>query len=66
MGGPSGVAGFIQPRDSVDVLITRQLPEGSQEVTDVLLQNVHVIAMGEFRRLSAFFRMGRDTQVPLM
>ena len=42
----SGVAGFIQPNDSVDVLITRQPPEGTQEVTDVLLQNVHVLAMG--------------------
>jgi pilus assembly protein CpaB len=42
----SGVAGFIQPNDSVDVLITRQPPDGSQEVTDVLLQNVHVLAMG--------------------
>jgi pilus assembly protein CpaB len=45
----SGVAGFIQPNDSVDVLITRQLPgaDGNQQVTDVLLQNVRVIAMGE-------------------
>jgi pilus assembly protein CpaB len=42
----SGVAGFIQPNDSVDVLITRTPPEGGQEVTDVLLQNVHVLAMG--------------------
>jgi len=42
----SGVAGFIQPNDSVDVLITRQPPDGTQEVTDVLLQNVHVLAMG--------------------
>jgi len=40
----SGVAGFIQPNDSVDVLITRNVD--SQEVTDVLLQNIHVIAMG--------------------
>ena len=42
----SGVAGFIQPNDSVDVLITRQVT-GSQtdaQVTDVLLQNVRVIA----------------------
>jgi pilus assembly protein CpaB len=41
----SGVAGFIQPNDSVDVLITRTAPD-SQEITDVLLQNVHVLAMG--------------------
>jgi pilus assembly protein CpaB len=42
----SGVAGFIQPNDAVDVLITRQLPGSSNDaqVTDVLLQNVRVIA----------------------
>ena len=41
----SGVAGFIQPNDSVDVLITRQAA-GSEDVqlTDVLLQNIRVIA----------------------
>lgn len=45
----SGVAGFIQPNDSVDVLITRQIATGgnSQQVTDVLLQNTRVIAMGQ-------------------
>ncbi|WP_300974521.1 Flp pilus assembly protein CpaB [Sphingomonas sp. LHG3406-1] len=42
----SGVAGFIQPNDSVDVLITRVLAAGPQ-VTDVLLQNIRVIAMGQ-------------------
>lgn len=45
----SGVAGFIQPADRVDVLITRVLPGGDRdtEVTDVLLQNIRVIAMGQ-------------------
>ena len=45
----SGVAGFIQPNDAVDVLITRQLPgaSGDQQVTDMLLQNIRVIAMGQ-------------------
>lgn len=45
----SGVAGFIQPSDAVDVLITRQIANGdrSQQVTDVLLQNTRVIAMGQ-------------------
>jgi pilus assembly protein CpaB len=48
----SGVAGFIKPNDSVDVLVTRQAigPDGArtdQQVTDVLLQNVRVIAMGQ-------------------
>jgi len=44
----SGVAGFIQPNDHVDVLITRTLPGGGNdsEVTDVLLQNIRAIAMG--------------------
>lgn len=42
----SGVAGFIQPNDSVDVLITRTNQQ-SQQLTDVLLQNVRVIAMGQ-------------------
>ena len=48
----SGVAGFVHPNDTVDVLITRQpiAPDGSQrseQVTDVLLQNIRVIAMGQ-------------------
>jgi pilus assembly protein CpaB len=45
----SGVAGFVQPNDSVDVLITRSLPNGGQatQVTDVLLQNVRVIAIDQ-------------------
>jgi pilus assembly protein CpaB len=45
----SGVAGFIQPNDSVDVLITRQVAGGdrSAQVTDVLLQNVRVIAIDQ-------------------
>jgi pilus assembly protein CpaB len=41
----SGVAGFVQPNDSVDVLITRTF-EG-ERITDVLLQNVKVLAMGQ-------------------
>lgn len=46
----SGVAGFVKPNDTVDVLITRS-PIGADgasgsQVTDVLLQNVRVIAMG--------------------
>jgi pilus assembly protein CpaB len=48
----SGVAGFVKPNDTVDVLITRQAigPDGVQrneQVTDVLLQNIRVIAMGQ-------------------
>jgi pilus assembly protein CpaB len=43
----SGVAGFIQPNDSVDVLVTRQMPGSDQQVTDVLLQNVRTIAIDQ-------------------
>jgi pilus assembly protein CpaB len=46
----SGVAGFVQPNDSVDVLITRSVVGASQntaQVTDVLLQNVRVLAIDQ-------------------
>ena len=41
----SGVAGFIQPMDTVDVLITRAV--GERQVTDVLLQAVKIIAIDQ-------------------
>ena len=41
----SGVAGFVQPSDAVDVLITRQF--GERQATDVLLQNIRVIAIDQ-------------------
>jgi pilus assembly protein CpaB len=46
----SGVAGFVQPNDSVDVLITRNVPNAGaadSQVTDVLLQNVRVLAIDQ-------------------
>ena len=43
----SGVAGFVQPNDSVDVLVTRQVGDNNQKITDVLLQNVRVIALDQ-------------------
>jgi pilus assembly protein CpaB len=45
----SGVAGFVQPNDTVDVLVTRMIPggTGNSQVTDVLLQNVRVIAIDQ-------------------
>ena len=43
----SGVGGFVQPNDSVDVLITRNVGDNSQQITDVLLQNVRVIAIDQ-------------------
>lgn len=42
----SGVAGFIQPNDSVDVLVTRSIEGRNGQVTDVLLQNLRVLAIG--------------------
>jgi pilus assembly protein CpaB len=48
----SGVAGFIQPNDAVDVLITRQMANNAgnaanSKVTDVLLQGVRIIAIDQ-------------------
>lgn len=44
----SGVAGFIQPNDSVDVLITHAAAsQANAQATDVLLQNVRVIAIDQ-------------------
>jgi pilus assembly protein CpaB len=45
----SGVAGFVQPNDTVDVLITRS-PGGEGQVTDVLLQNVRIMAIDQQSR----------------
>ena len=47
----SGVAGFIQPNDSVDVLVTRSAGGsaggGDRQLTDVLLQNIRIIAIDQ-------------------
>jgi len=44
----TGVAGFALPGDVVDVLITRNVGgENAQQITDVLLQNVRVIAIDQ-------------------
>jgi len=45
----SGVAGFVKPNDTVDVLITRQANNAVRDaqITDVLLQNVRVVAMDQ-------------------
>lgn len=45
----SGVAGFVLPGDVVDVLVTRQ-PTGDasgDQITDILLQNIRVIAIDQ-------------------
>ena len=48
----SGVAGFVQPNDSVDVLITRTIntADRSAQATDILLQNVRVMAIDQQSR----------------
>jgi pilus assembly protein CpaB len=43
----SGVSGFILPGDRVDVLLTRQLDNRSDLVSDVILQNVVVLAIDQ-------------------
>ena len=45
----SGVSGFVKPNDTVDVLITRQAigDQRDAQVTDVLLQNVRVMAIDQ-------------------
>lgn len=43
----SGVAGFIQPNDVVDVLVTRGAGNNDAQITDVLLQNIRVIAIDQ-------------------
>jgi pilus assembly protein CpaB len=49
----AGVGGFVLPGDTVDILITRTLTAGqdqsqtSTQVTDVLLQNVRVLAIDQ-------------------
>ncbi|MEA1072506.1 Flp pilus assembly protein CpaB [Sphingomonas sp. LY160] len=45
----SGVGGFVKPNDTVDVLVTRQSvgTDRGEQVTDVLLQNIRVLAMDQ-------------------
>ena len=43
----SGVAGFVEPNDTVDVLITREIGDNNAQITDVLLQNIKVLAIGQ-------------------
>lgn len=43
----AGVAGFVLPGDIVDVLVTRTVAGSDLSITDVLLQNVRVIAIDQ-------------------
>lgn len=42
-----GVAGFVLPGDRVDVMLTREDPDGGQSFVDVLLQGVRVVAIDQ-------------------
>lgn len=57
----SGVAGFVKPNDSVDVLITRQAtgPGRNEPLTDVLLQDVRVMAIDQDAKGKAAPDVGR-------
>ena len=47
----TGVAGFVLPGTSVDVLLTRQIPgdgaDQQDQMSDVILENVHVLAIDQ-------------------
>jgi pilus assembly protein CpaB len=44
----AGVAGFLTPRDRVDVMVTAQLPNGDREsVSKIILENVPILATGQ-------------------
>ncbi len=47
----TGVSGFVRPGDSVDVLLTRQIPgnatQGNDKMTDVLMEAVPVLAIDQ-------------------
>jgi pilus assembly protein CpaB len=42
-----GVGGFVLPLDRVDVLVTRSAGDGGNPITDILLQNVKVLAIDQ-------------------
>ena len=41
-----GIAGFINPGNSVDVLVTVKNPDTEQEKTKIVLENIRVLATG--------------------
>lgn len=42
----NAVSGFIRPADIVDVLLTRDLDDGGEKVTEVIMEAVQVLAIG--------------------
>lgn len=51
MNDVAGVSGFVLPGDTVDILVTRAVNDGAggaaQQITDVLLQNIRVLAIDQ-------------------
>jgi pilus assembly protein CpaB len=44
----AGVAGFLTPRDRVDIIVTTQLPNGNRDsVSKIILENVPILATGQ-------------------
>jgi len=43
----TGVAGFVTPGDVVDIFLTRDLGDGGNKVTSVVLENVQVLAVDQ-------------------
>ncbi|GHA31942.1 Flp pilus assembly protein CpaB [Devosia pacifica] len=57
----AGAGGFIVPNDRVDVVLTRALENEGVMISDTVLQNVRVLAIGE--RLGEVGATGGDEQV---
>jgi pilus assembly protein CpaB len=43
----AGVAGFLNPQNKVDVVVTMLLPNSSESISKIILQNVPILATGQ-------------------
>jgi pilus assembly protein CpaB len=43
----AGVAGFLNPQNRVDVVVTMPLPNSSESISKIVLQNVPILATGQ-------------------
>jgi pilus assembly protein CpaB len=43
----SGVAGFVHPRDKVDILVDMKMPSGTDSFSKTILQNITVMTIGQ-------------------
>lgn len=48
----AGVGGLVQPGDRVDVMVTRTVPNSAEVFTDLLFQNVRVLALDQDSNLA--------------